>query len=452
MMSFRRAADATYIAQLVGRMVRTPLARRILENEVLNTVSLYLPHYDSKNLARVVAKLSKPDEGLAPIDVRESDDIVELHRASKSEKIFDALSELPSYIVPRRRKASQVRRLMKFARLLTNDEIDDDALSSAKSKLLSVLNEEFKRHKDTDSFNELVDGKRQIEIEAVNWDVGTDVTHEGGTIKVNVAAENVDDLFEATGRKLNEGLHKVWWREQVGANAVDRERVKLQLFALCINPDVTRKLEKVAQETVQRWLSDHRAQIAKLDEGSRTSYDEIRNLAASPELSPLAYPSTLQGRSADDVWKKHIFVRDDGVFPASLNGPEKEVVEREIASKSVVGWLRNTDRKSWALCVPYEVGGEARAMYPDFLFVRKDGERLVVDIVEPHSINLSDSPAKAAGLAKFAAKHADKFGRIELILIDGNVSKRLDLVDEIIRSKLMSVQTIDHLRQVHTES
>ena len=28
MMSFRRAEDHTYIAQLLGRMVRTPLARR----------------------------------------------------------------------------------------------------------------------------------------------------------------------------------------------------------------------------------------------------------------------------------------------------------------------------------------------------------------------------------------------------------------------------------------
>ena len=45
MMSFRRAADTTSIAQLVGRMVRTPLARRIATNEVLNTVELFLPHY-----------------------------------------------------------------------------------------------------------------------------------------------------------------------------------------------------------------------------------------------------------------------------------------------------------------------------------------------------------------------------------------------------------------------
>ena len=36
MMSFRRAVDATYIAQLLGRMVRTPLQRRVESDESLN--------------------------------------------------------------------------------------------------------------------------------------------------------------------------------------------------------------------------------------------------------------------------------------------------------------------------------------------------------------------------------------------------------------------------------
>ena len=39
MMSFRSANDATHIAQLVGRMVRTPLTRRIELDERLNSLS-----------------------------------------------------------------------------------------------------------------------------------------------------------------------------------------------------------------------------------------------------------------------------------------------------------------------------------------------------------------------------------------------------------------------------
>jgi type III restriction enzyme len=50
MMSFRKAIDATLIAQLVGRMVRTPLARHVSSDDFLNMVSLYLPHFDQIGL------------------------------------------------------------------------------------------------------------------------------------------------------------------------------------------------------------------------------------------------------------------------------------------------------------------------------------------------------------------------------------------------------------------
>jgi len=89
-------------------------------------------------------------------------------------------------------------------------------------------------------------------------------------------------------------------------------------------------------------------------------------------------------------------------------------------------------------------------MYPDFLFVRLEKKQPIVDLIEPHSISLADAPAKAAGLAKFAALHADKFGRIELILLDGKASKRLDLTDEIVRNQIRGVKLIDQLKQLMT--
>jgi len=448
MMSFRRAADATYIAQLVGRMVRTPLARRIVADEVLNTVPLYLPHYDAANLAKIVAKLSKPDDGMPPVEIKDAKDVAELVRAVDSEKAFEALMALPSYVIPRKRKSSQVRRLMKLARLLTNDDIDDDALASAKKTILKVLDDEYAARKTDAAFIDLVDGKRQIEIEAVNWDVGTDATHDGDKIKVDVAAENVDDLFEATGRKLNEGLHMSWWRARIVAGATDKVRTKLELFALCTDPDVMHRVEKVAQETVQKWLSEHKDAIQDLDEGSQSGYSEVRNLAASPELAPLVYPTTLQVTIGSKSWPKHLYVNESGSYLGTFNKEEAKVLDKELASPNVVGWLRNYDRKSWAVCVPYELDGEDKPMYPDFLIVRKVKSKFVVDMVEPHSISLADAPAKTAGLARFAAKHADKFGRIELILIDGTTSKKFDLTNETVRNKLKGVKSADTLKQL----
>lgn len=86
-------------------------------------------------------------------------------------------------------------------------------------------------------------------------------------------------------------------------------------------------------------------------------------------------------------------------------------------------------------------------MYPDFLILRSVGGGVVVDIVDPHSMGLADAPAKAAGLAKFAAQHADKFGRIELVVLDGKTSKRLDLTDETVRNKVRGIKLPEQLRK-----
>lgn len=56
--SQRRRSDSTYIAQLVGRMVRTPLARRIDSDELLNAVACYLPQFNPESTQDVVDYLT----------------------------------------------------------------------------------------------------------------------------------------------------------------------------------------------------------------------------------------------------------------------------------------------------------------------------------------------------------------------------------------------------------
>jgi type III restriction enzyme len=87
-------------------------------------------------------------------------------------------------------------------------------------------------------------------------------------------------------------------------------------------------------------------------------------------------------------------------------------------------------------------------MYPDFLLVRSDGGELRVDIIDPHSIGLADAPAKAAGLAWFADRHAEQFGRIRLILIDDKTSKCLELTDEVVREQVKGITLPAELRRL----
>ncbi len=69
MMSFRHAQDATYIAQLLGRMIRTPLQRHIDVDETLNEVRLFLPHFDKDNVEAVMKALQDEEGSDIPADV-----------------------------------------------------------------------------------------------------------------------------------------------------------------------------------------------------------------------------------------------------------------------------------------------------------------------------------------------------------------------------------------------
>ena len=69
MMSFRHANDYTYIAQLLGRMVRTPTQQHINVDETLNDVHLYLPQFNERTVYDVVEALRSSEGANIPTDI-----------------------------------------------------------------------------------------------------------------------------------------------------------------------------------------------------------------------------------------------------------------------------------------------------------------------------------------------------------------------------------------------
>ena len=66
MMSFRNVEDVTNIAQLLGRMIRTPLQHRIMNDDYLNEVYVFLPHFNERNVRYVVKALQDAEGGELP--------------------------------------------------------------------------------------------------------------------------------------------------------------------------------------------------------------------------------------------------------------------------------------------------------------------------------------------------------------------------------------------------
>jgi type III restriction enzyme len=448
MMSFRTAHDDTSIAQLVGRMVRAPLARRVLTDEHLNTVALYLPHYDRKGLDRVIKRLRADDPtAMPPTDIREGREVVELARAKRSRAAFELLGSLPSYVIPRSRITSQVRRLAKLASLLARYGIEDGAPDNETKIMVKVLLDAEKAQRNTAAFKEIVKESGVLTVRVVQWRYEPGALPER-TIELPISEENVNDLFDWAGRKLGEGLHKAYWKERAHAGAENHLTTKLEAYALAVSGDVPDALQATARQRVQQLLAKYAAAIDALPNGGRQAFEEVRSLAQEPELTNPAYPQVIETTAAEASFARHLYVDADGKYGFKTTSWEEQTLAEELARKDVVGWIRNPDRKPWSLCVPYEMGKTQKGCYPDFLIVRKEHGHLVADIVDPHLLSFEDAWHRAKGLAKYAAKHADQFGRIEMIRVEKGHVDRLNLMDEVQRDRVLGVTSNGHLREL----
>jgi type III restriction enzyme len=176
-------------------------------------------------------------------------------------------------------------------------------------------------------------------------------------------------------------------------------------------------LESAADQAFDALYDAHKKAISPLKEHRRRIYEKLRLATAQPQAVPWHLPETIDFRRppAAPFWERHLYVESSGTFRAELGSWEVGVLLEELANPTVVGWLRNVDRKPWSLEIPYHTGGAARPMFPDLVMVRQTGADFIVDILEPHDPSLADNFEKAVGLARFAEQHGHLFGRIQLI-------------------------------------
>ena len=152
LVSFRPARDDTHITQLLGRMVRTPLARRVPGNDLLNSVECVLPHFDRSTAARVARAMlgdrEHDEDGtgggagrrvlLAPVDMDVNQAI--------PEAVWEAFDALPSQTLPRK-AARPIRRLAALAQALSRDGLRVDARKDAYQRLFAKLDGLLAQHK-----------------------------------------------------------------------------------------------------------------------------------------------------------------------------------------------------------------------------------------------------------------------------------------------------------------
>jgi len=450
MMSFRRAHDHTYIAQLLGRMVRTPLARQVERDAALNDVHLFLPHYDETAVHAVIHDLQNVED-VPPAQVGISREMVTLHKRPGSEAIFAAMPQLVTYRVNAARQQSSLRRLMGLGRALTMDNLDAKAQTHVTNQIVAHMAAETETLRAGSDYAQRVKEITGVDLKTIALR-GTIVADDKASYTIEAAAADIDRLFERAGLLLSNGLHIAYWKQQVGR---EHDEVKIEVITLTQDAGAMARLEAFAAQAFNALYESCKWQIGEQKEQRRQHYEKLRLATAQPQSIQWHLPDSISFQRKPDapLYDKHLYVDSANTFRAELGSWEAGVLAEELADLTVIGWLRNPDRQPWSLEIPYEDGGAVRPLFPDMVIVRQDGDALRFDILEPHDPSRRDNVAKAVGLAKFVEKHPYLFDRVQLIRkqkgADGQEHfYRLDVGKDAVRRQVLATSDDTRLNQL----
>ena len=577
MMSFRHATDATYIAQLLGRMIRTPMQMHIQVDETLNDVHLYLPYFNSDTVKEVVEELQNAEGGDIPADIygesldtRVMDTLsvrprntaggrtrhtpvypgqmsmfdlpggtqpMELHdggatpyssggqtgaassvREASSfstgtrdiqqenpqqvqpaqntnqpsasapssgstqaapegqtaqsepeyvqESFIDTLdregvvkaindSGLLSYDVRNVRINNYLNSLYSLARLLRQSGKYQDATDDVLEEIVKMIREYVGDLKRDGKYDDMAKKIMEFQMKSQVFDVFGE-TVDDNIVHMFMSTTDIDigrQFRRAETQLGNEGVGNKYGHYYYDED--DPNAYKIDVILYASNDDCYARLLAYAEKAFHKMNDNKRRKIVGLGDRFIKQYDAIvsngdvvsKHNFRLPET--ISLPREVNGKDYDD----HLFVNDSGKARINLNTWEEGVLVEEQSQADYVCWLRNPPRKPWSLCIPYEMGGEQKPSYPDFVIIRKDSDNeYVVDILEPHDPTRIDNLGKARGFAEYARQNPG-VGRIQLIrmskdAVGHNRFKRLDMAMSAVRDKVSRAMTNDELNHI----
>jgi hypothetical protein len=461
MVSFRPARDKTHITQLLGRMVRTPLARRIPGNERLNSVDCLLPFFDEASVKDVAKALMSGGDGgddlpgrrvlVNPAELKPNPSI--------PEAVWDKLLSLPSQSLPKRH-ARPVKRLTSLAHELAVDGLLEDAGKAAHAEMHKVLDGARARYKAE------IETARKSVLTVEGKSLKADL--KGGGMSFNDFLEEADyavieDAYRRAGRAISPDL-ATSYSDYLARSEGDTDNMEAALIeahvtigALGMVPGIRERLEAEAEKLANQWLTRFRVDIKNLSDERQDVYRQIREMSANPMDVDLArptswmQPTTIREANGSETplpsFERHMLCDEHGMFPEDFNSWEGEVVKSELARTGAVAWYRNPSRASQdSLGIIYEDGGEPKIVRPDFVFfVQQDDGSVAADIVDPHGIQFGDAMPKLKGLAQYAERFGDQYRRIEAVAKIGDKFRVLDLKEAATRASVTTAATIKGL-------
>ncbi|MEQ8428474.1 MAG: DEAD/DEAH box helicase family protein [Gammaproteobacteria bacterium] len=459
-MSYRSAQDRTHITQLLGRMVRTPLARRIPGNDLLNSVTCVLPLFNRKTATGVAKAMTgdrvhDEDETGGGAGRRVLVDPVDMApNPAIPEVVWKAFDALPCQTLPRK-AAREITRYTAFAQALSRDSLRKNAVKEAYRELCKILDGLVARYPD--KFEAAKADVLQVDGATIVVGVKDGDVEPAGTFSELADDRAIQADYSTAGRLLTPELAKRY-AEHIAVqdeddDGLDEAHIKVAALGK-MNGVIVEALEAEADKLARKWFDEYRVAIKGLTDERQTVYDDIKGMSPEPQHIDLKRPYVRTEETKDiegnvlETRKLHLMADKNGQFPiANLNDWEMQVLDKEMQRSDFLGWYRNPSRPSAdALAIAWQDGnGNWRRMCPDFIFFHGNKKNVKVSLVDPHGIHLGDSLPKLRGLAYFVEAYGDNFHRIESIAQLDNTLRILDLKDEKVRQAIKDADDVGRL-------
>ena len=544
MMSFRVAEDATYIAQLLGRMIRTPLQCRVTVDESLNDVHLFLPYFNADTVDKIINELQNAEGGDIPtvIDdealgtatyttltsrprrVTTSDgedlpglfassdntftEVMEItdpaNAASSDDVATPPHDEPPSPAIPVSRPVIKVKpqtetgkqlnlipeidrpaiikfindsglltyeirqvrindyltSLIDLSRFLTHTNIYKNAIKEVDGEIIDIIHQYIDNLKASGVYEKASNDVLQFKLLAKIFDPFGEKIQNYTASDLFATDAHLDYQLRAADHDLGScGIPNAYAKQYYDDD--DPNACKIDVILFVSDKNSLEHLKKYAEAKFHALNDQYRKFVVHASDQDQNRYKNIVANGDPVSKHNFRLPEVLQVRCDKDgtEYSNHLYVDENsGVASFKFKSSwEPELLAEEARKPDFICWLRNIDRQPWSLCIPYELEGETKRAYPDFIVIRANtqGDGYIIDVLEPHDPSRKDNLGKARAFAKYAEENI-AIGRFQLIRKESDVIKnkrfkRLDFCKGVVRQKVLLATNTDDIDRIFDE-
>lgn len=444
--SMRPHQDDTYIAQLIGRMVRTPLAESV-NIEVLNSVSCFLPYFDPVALEKVVKYLTEENhDDYSGVSQKSGREIVRNPVSVEWDPTF-GIDDVFTGIASRERAHSTsnyIDGVISYAGMLEENDVgvrdhasqnveeeeyEPGELEKAIDGMLRALNESIV------TFDEKFEEARSTVLHAKSIQVEFKYL-DALSAKTKVYEDDADAYAIANARRradvvLSPSVANAFFRQQMklGMDPID---INVEIAAAAAVPEIVDAVKQSARTKLERLTEAYDPLIAKYPASVRSQFSSGMSKHGIPHTVFLDKPVADTHDSGGKKYPKHV-VNDPQTHMAwfQLYDSEDAVVMHELKKPEIICWYRNPSGKTTgqSLRIPYRLGDDRKVLHPDFIFFEKVGDSKMPAVVDPHGLHLADTMPKLKGAARYVEDFGETFSRYWFVSDYKGQATYLDMKD-----------------------